>query len=78
MTRKPTVKQFMKVANITQKQLAERLGVGQSTISQFLNPTSNPRLSTLRKLSKELGVSLETLAATYNDADDCDRTDETN
>lgn len=59
----------MKVANITQQQLANRLGVRQSTVSEMLNPKSNPRLSTLRKLSRELSVSLETIAATYEDRD---------
>ncbi len=57
----------MKTANITQQELAVRWGVKQSAVSQMLNPKSNPRLSTLRKLSKELAVSIETIAATYED-----------
>jgi transcriptional regulator with XRE-family HTH domain len=64
-----TIRQLMKAANITQQQLADRLGVKQSTVSEMLNPKSNPRLSTLRKLARELSVSIEMIAATYEDRD---------
>jgi transcriptional regulator with XRE-family HTH domain len=67
MARQKTIQELMKAANITQKELGERLGVKQSTVSQMLNPKGDPRLSTLRKISRELGISLETLAATYHD-----------
>ena len=62
----------MKTAKLTQTELASRLGIKQSTVSQLLNPSSNPRLNTLRRLSKELGVSLEELAATYDNPDNCE------
>jgi transcriptional regulator with XRE-family HTH domain len=70
MARQKTIQELMKAANITQKQLGERLGVDQSTVSKLLNPKGDPRLSTLRKISRELGISLETLAATYYDRDE--------
>lgn len=67
MGKNQTLGQLMKAANITQQELADRLGVTQSSVSTMLNPKSNPRLSTLRKLSRELSVSIETIAATYED-----------
>jgi transcriptional regulator with XRE-family HTH domain len=67
MAKNQTLGQLMKTANITQQQLADRLGLKQSTVSEMLNPRSNPRLSTLRKLSRELSVSIEAIAATYED-----------
>jgi transcriptional regulator with XRE-family HTH domain len=67
MEQKLNIKQLMATAKVTQQQLADRLGVKQSTIAGMLNPKGDPRLSTLRKISRELGISLETLAATYHD-----------
>jgi transcriptional regulator with XRE-family HTH domain len=67
MDEKPTIRQLMATAKVTQQQLADRLGVKQSTIAGMLNPKSDPRLSTLRKISRELSIPLETLASTYND-----------
>lgn len=75
MAEKQTIQQLMKSANVTQKELAVSLGISQAAISQILNPKGDPRLSTLRKISRELNISLETLAATYHDRED-DRTDE--
>ena len=57
----------MKSANITQQQLAERLDIGQSAVSRMLNPKSDPRLSTLRKLAKALGMSIDAVASAYED-----------
>jgi transcriptional regulator with XRE-family HTH domain len=57
----------MKSANITQQQLAERLGVSQPTVSTMLNPKSDPRLSTLRKLARALGITLDVVANAYED-----------
>jgi transcriptional regulator with XRE-family HTH domain len=70
MDDKPDIKILMLTAKVTQKELAKRMGIGQPALSQMLNPKSNPTLRTLRKLSRELGVSLETLAATYDDPED--------
>jgi transcriptional regulator with XRE-family HTH domain len=67
MARQKTIQELMKAANVTQKELANSLGISQAAVSQILNPKGDPRLSTLRKISRELGISLETLAATYHD-----------
>jgi transcriptional regulator with XRE-family HTH domain len=70
MSEKPTIRQLMAAAKLTQQQLADQLGVSQPSISQMLNPKTDLRLSTLKRLSRAMGVSLETLAATYNDPED--------
>jgi transcriptional regulator with XRE-family HTH domain len=73
MARQKTIQELMKAANVTQKQLADSFGVSQARVSQMLNPKADPKLSTLRKLSRELGISLEMLAATYHDREEDDR-----
>lgn len=57
----------MKAANLTQKQLAVKLGVNQPMVSYLLNPKSNPRLNTLRALSRAMGISIDTLASAYDE-----------
>lgn len=54
-------KQFKKILaerDITQQELAKKLGIAQSMISQWLTGTSNPNLNTLKKLSSVLDVQL--------------------
>jgi transcriptional regulator with XRE-family HTH domain len=70
MSEKPSIKELMAAAKVTQQELADRLGVKQSTVSGMLNPKTDLRLSTLKRLSRAMGVSLETLAATYDDPED--------
>ena len=43
--------------NFTQKDLANKMGVKQQMISQWINGKSNPKTSTLTKLAKALNVS---------------------
>jgi transcriptional regulator with XRE-family HTH domain len=38
--------------NLTQKQVADRMGVGQSTIAGFENEGSDPRLSTVQRYAR--------------------------
>lgn len=70
MSEKPTIKQLMAAAKVTQQELANRLGVKQSTVSVMLNPKTDLRLSTLKRLSRAMGVDLLTLAAAYDDPED--------
>ena len=46
---------------LKQKELAEKIGVSESRISQYENGSQNPRINTLIKLSEALGVSLKSL-----------------
>lgn len=57
----------MKAANLTQKEIAERLGISQPTVSEMLNPKTDPRLSTLRRLKGVLNCDLEEIAACYQE-----------
>ena len=43
-------------ANLSQKELADKLGVSASMIGQYENDLRNPKLSTLQKISEVLGV----------------------
>ncbi len=46
-------------AGMTQRQLAERAGVPQSTIGRIESGATDPRLSTLRQLLRACGFDLE-------------------
>jgi transcriptional regulator with XRE-family HTH domain len=70
MSEKPTIKQLMAAAKVTQQELADRLGVSQSRVARMLNPKADLRLSTLKRVSKAMGISWETLAASYEDPED--------
>lgn len=47
--------------NISNKELAEKIGVGQVTMSKWVTNTSQPNLEMLIKISKALEVSLDSL-----------------
>ena len=44
--------------NLSQRQLADRIGVTQSDISKIESGEANPTLETLKKLAKGLGMNL--------------------
>lgn len=44
--------------NLTQEDLAERMGVSQSAVAKFENGPRDPRLSTLRRYALALGVQI--------------------
>ena len=50
-----------KQKNMTQEQLAEKLGVSNKTISKWENGTSDPSTSNLFALAKLYGISVEEL-----------------
>ena len=50
-----------KVKKLTQKELAERLGVSDKTVSRWENGNYMPDLSLLQPLSEELGITLNEL-----------------
>ncbi len=58
-----TTNQFIKNARInaglSQKKLAELIGVHPSMISQYENGTRNPKIETLQKIAEALGVSCD-------------------
>jgi transcriptional regulator with XRE-family HTH domain len=70
MSEKPTIKQMMAAVDISQEQIALRLGISQSRVSRMLNPKADLRLSTIKRVSKAMGISWQDLAATYYDPDE--------
>lgn len=50
--------QARKDAGFSQRELAEYLGVKQSTISAFESPENNPRLSTIRRYALAVGARI--------------------
>ena len=59
------VKEARKNAGLSQSDLAEKLGVGQNTVSNYENATGNkgsaPKLETAAKIADVLNVSLDWL-----------------
>lgn len=47
--------------NISNKELAQRLGVAQATVSKWVTNTTQPNLDTLIKIAKALGVQMNEL-----------------
>lgn len=45
--------------NLTQKELAEKVGMNQADISKLENGTRNPSLKVLKKLANGLGMELK-------------------
>ena len=46
-------------ANLTQAELAERMGTSQSTIARLESGTAQPSLSTLKRLAQATGMRLK-------------------
>lgn len=55
------IKQLMKAENLTQMQLATKIHVGQSTISEWLTNKNEPSIESLWKLADYFDVSVDFL-----------------
>lgn len=55
------IKKYRKINNLTQKQLAEKIGVTVVTIQNYENTRREPNSETLKKIAEALGVSVATL-----------------
>lgn len=56
-----TIYNIRKERNITQKELADLIGVSDRTISKWENGSTVPDLETIKKLCNELGISLDSI-----------------
>ena len=56
------IKAWREHLGITQKELAERLGVSQAAIAKFEHADARPRIATIRKISAALGLNEEQLS----------------
>jgi transcriptional regulator with XRE-family HTH domain len=75
--------ELLKERNLTQQQLADRLGVTQPLIAKWCKANSDPKGSTLIRLATELNVSLKRLMTYLGEdvtgiPDDCDRSADEN
>ena len=55
------IKQLMKTESLTQMQLADKIHVGQSTISEWLTGKNEPSIESLWKLADYFDVSVDYL-----------------
>lgn len=56
------IKEYRKATNMTQAQLAEKLGVSRQSIVRFENGACEPRLSELKKMSVLFGCKIDDLS----------------
>jgi transcriptional regulator with XRE-family HTH domain len=71
MAIKDQVRRLRLAAGLTQQQLATKAELSMSAVIHIENGRiPNPRLTTLRKLAKALGVSLDALAGPENGGED--------
>ena len=61
MTVGKRIKMIRKTANISQKDLAIKLGVSASMIGQYENDLRNPKYETVERIAKALDVSVDML-----------------
>ena len=55
------VKAWREYLKFTQKEVADKMGISQAALSQIEAPNSKVRRTTLEKLSKALGITIEQL-----------------
>jgi len=53
--------------DFTMTEIAIKMNLTRSSVSSLLNPKRDPRLSTLRKLSRAYGITIEEVAENYID-----------
>jgi transcriptional regulator with XRE-family HTH domain len=67
------IKDLSKQQNITQKELAEKVGITEATLSRYITGEREPKAETLSKIAKELNTTSEELLGNevlkLNDAD---------
>lgn len=54
-----TLKEFREQKGLSQTELANRVGLKQTTISQYENGTRRPNLSIAKKVADALGMTLD-------------------
>lgn len=54
-----TLKEYREMKGLSQTELANRVGLKQTTISQYENGSRRPNLSMAKKLSDALEISLD-------------------
>lgn len=57
------VKRLCKLRGITQKELASKIGISETSLNVSLKPDGNPSVKTIEKVATGLGVSVSQLLA---------------
>ena len=55
------IKELLKEKNVTQKELAKRMGVSEGTISTFMSGKFSPTLDTLQRIAEALDIDIAEL-----------------
>jgi len=63
------IKNYRRIAKMTQEQLAQKCGVATITIRQYENEKRQPRMEVLEKIADALGVSMDVLYGIPKEAD---------
>jgi len=65
------IARIRKKKNMTQRQLAEKIGVSQQQIGQWENAIKNPKIETILKISKALSCNPKEIIAEFDEEYDC-------
>lgn len=60
---KSRVRAWREYKKLSQKEMAEKLGISQSAYAQMEKPAAKPRLTTLRKIAAAMGIQVAQLTA---------------
>lgn len=63
------IKKYIKENSITQKKLAEEVGISPSTMSDYMNLRSNPSHGVIQKIADYFGIMKSDIDTTYKDTD---------
>lgn len=64
------LKEAMNEQRVTQVQLAEQLGIGKSSISQYLSGKNEPKVKTMTSIAEALNVSVDWLSGAIDEPSD--------
>lgn len=64
------IKKYLKQTNMSQKELANKISISPSTLSDYLNLRSNPSHGVIQKISDEFGILKSDIDTTYKESND--------
>ena len=67
------IKRYIKENKITQKELAESIGISPSTMSDYMNLRSNPSHGVIQKIADFFGILKSDIDTTYKENNDISR-----
>lgn len=66
------IKHYLKITGITQKELAEKINISPSTLSDYLNLRSNPSHGVIQKIADYFEVQKSDIDTTFKDSNKTD------